>query len=153
MQKMWKVLYMSKFSKLTDYSKKDQKIIIEGARDDKIDVYVKHSPTGALIPITNEAIQRVTEGETLDIEEAERTHDRFYFKLPFLAIRWGMDSKQCLGKLMELEVPCFFNPNDVPINNDMAQVSKDDICVFKEYVDALEEKIIQKVKDVQPEYT
>jgi hypothetical protein len=143
---------MRKFVKPTYKGKKGEKVVIDAACEGKLTAYVKHSPTGAMIPVTMDALQRMRDGETMNIEEAERTHDRFYFRLPFLAVRWGMDSKECLGKLMELEVPCFFNPNDVPIDSNKATVGQDDVCIFQEYVEALEKKTFKKKKDVQPEF-
>ena len=143
---------MSKFVKPTYRGKKVKKAIINAAIKGNITAYVKHSPTGAMIPVTPEAISRMKNGETLDIEEAERTYNRFYFRLPFLAIRWGMENKVCLGKLMENEVPCFFNPNEVPIHNKSATVGQDDVCVFQEYVEALEKKTFKMIKDVRPEF-
>jgi hypothetical protein len=143
---------MPKFVKLKNKSKKEKKIIIDGACDNKITAYVKEEHTGALIPVTTEAVKRMRNGETLSIEEAERLHDRFYFKLPALAIRWGIDKKELLGKIIELKIPSFFNPNEVKINGNEALVGQDDVCVFKEYVDALEKKLIKMKKDIKPDY-
>lgn len=141
---------MKKFVKANYKGKKAENIIIDGACKGKITAYVKHKATGALIPVKSDAVKRMKNGETLDIEEAERTHDRYYFKIPMLSERWGMGKKECLGKLIELNVPCFFNPNQVPVIGDTANVGQDDVCVFKEYVNALENGIIKKVKDVEP---
>ena len=143
---------MKKFVKANYKGKKAEKIVINAACEGKLTAYIKHNPTGALIPVTSDAVIRMKEGEELDIKEAERTYDRFYFKLPFLAIRWGMGSKECLGKLIELEVPCFFNSNETLIKGNEAHVGQDDVCIFKEYVDALEKKTIKMKKDVQPEF-
>jgi hypothetical protein len=143
---------MKNFVKPNYKGKKVEKIIMDAASKGELTAYIKHSPSGAMIPVTTEAIDRLKNGETLGIEEAERTYDRFYFKLPFLAIRWGMENKECLDKLIDLDVPCFFNPEQVPISENKATVGQDDVCVFKEYVDALEKTIIKKKKDVQPEF-
>lgn len=143
---------MKKFVKANYKGKKGEKVIIDAARKGELTAYVKHSPTGAMIPVTSEAIERMKNGETLNIEEAERNYDRFYFRLPFLAIRWGIETKECLGKLMELEVPCFFNPKEVPVSENKAMVGQDDVCIFQEYVEALEKNIFKKKKDVQPEF-
>jgi hypothetical protein len=143
---------MNKFVKSNYKGKKVEKMIMDAACNGDITTYVKHKATGAKIPIATQAVRRMKNGETLDIEEAERTHDRFYFKLPNLAIRWGIEKKECLGKLIELEVPCFFNPNQVPINGNDAKVGQDDICVFNEYVEALEKNNIKKINDINPEF-
>jgi hypothetical protein len=143
---------MKKLVKANYKGKKKEKIIIDAATKGEITAYIKHSPTGAIIPVTPEAVFRMKNGETLSIEEAERTYDRFYFRIPFLAIRWGMETKECLGKLIELEVPCFFNRAKVPVYGNKAMVGQDDVCVFQEYVEALEKNIIKKKKDVQPEF-
>lgn len=143
---------MTKHVKLKNKSKKHQNIITGAASKGEVTAYVQDEHTGALIPITKEAVNRMKNGETLSMEEAERLHDRFYFKLPSLAIRWGMDKKELIGKIIELKIPSFFNPNEVEITGDKALVGQDDICVFKEYIDAIEEKVIKMKKDVQPEY-
>lgn len=142
----------NKFVKSNYKGKKYEKEIHKACANGDLTAYAKHNPTGAMIPIAPEAFIRIKNGETLGIEEAERTYDRFYYRLPFLAIRWGMENKECLKKLMDLEVPCFFNPNEVPISENKATVGGDDICVFKEYVDALEKSVIKIKKDVQPEF-
>lgn len=143
---------MKKFVKPNYKGKEHAKKIINAACKENITAYVKHSPTGAFIPVTTDAMQRLKDGETLAIDKAERTYDRFYFRLPFLSVRWGMENKECLGKLIKFEVPMFFNPSLVEINNNEAKVGQDDICIFQEYVEALEKKIIKKKKDVQPEF-
>lgn len=141
-------------NKFVKYEKigKHKDMILEAASKDKIQVFVKHKPTGALIPIKPELINRLKNGETLNLEEAEKITDRYYFKLPNLAKRWGMEQRECLGKLMELEIPCFFNPNDVPIDGDTAKVCQGDICVFKEYIDAVEKKKVKKKFDTKPDF-
>jgi hypothetical protein len=98
---------MKKFVKPNFKGKKHEKIILDAAQKGDLTAYVMHSPTGAMIPVDPDAIIRMKNGETMDLAEAEKLYARFYFKLPFLAIRWGMKTKECLGKLMELEVPCF----------------------------------------------
>lgn len=140
-----------KFIKISK-NMKHKEMIIDAASKDKIQVYVKHKATGALVPIKNELIDRLKNGETMHLEDAEKTTDRYYFKLPNLAKRWGLEQKECLGKLIELEVPCFFNPNDVPILEDTAKVCQDDICVFKEYIDAVEKKKVKKKIDTNPDF-
>ncbi len=143
---------MKKFVKPDHKGKKAEKKIISAACKGDLTAYVKHYPTGAMIPLCAEAVERMNNGETLDIEQAERRNDRYYFSLPFLAIRWGMETKDCLDLLIKSEVPCFFNPREVEINGNSALVGQDDICVFKEYVDALEENLVKKQKDIQPEF-
>lgn len=143
---------MTKFVKPTYKGKKGEKIIIDAACKGEITAYVKHEATGALVPVTKEAVSRMKNGETLDIEEAERLYDRFFFKLPSLASRWGMENKECLGKLMELEVPCFFNPGEVPHNGKEATVGQDDVCVFLEYITAVEKNKVKKVNDIEPRF-
>lgn len=143
---------MKKFVKPTYKGKNTEKLVINAACKGDLTAYVKHNPTGAMIPITSDAVRRLQNGEKIDIEEAEKTHDRFYFKLPSLAVRWGMENKECFEKLIELEVPCFFNPNQVPMDNNIATVIRDDICIFQEYVEALEKKSIKKINDLKPEF-
>jgi len=140
---------MKKYVKANYKGKRSEKIVINAACKGELTAYVKHSPTGALIPVTSDAVIRMKNGETLDIEQAERLYDRFYFKLPFLAIRWGMETKECFGKLMDLQVPLFFNPYEAEL---AGAIGQDDLCVFQEYVEALEKTTIKMKKDVQPEF-
>ncbi len=143
---------MTKFVKPNYKGKNAEKIIIDAACKGKITAYAKHQPTGAMIPVTQEAVARMKNGEELDIKEAEKLYDRFYFKLPSLASRWGMENKDCLGKLIELEVPCFFNPGEVPTNGNEAKVGQDDVCVFMEYVIAVEKRKVKKINDIEPRF-
>ena len=143
---------MKKFVRPNYRGKKNEKVVINAACQGDITAYVKHQPTGALIPVKPEAVRRMKAGETVGLEETERLHDRFYFKIPALAERWGMEKPNCFAKLIELEVPCFFNPNQVPIEGNEAKVGQDDVCVYQEYVEAVEKKKVKKVKDVQPEF-
>lgn len=140
---------MKKFVKPNYKGKKAEKMIINAACKGELTAYFKHNPTGAMIPATTEAVQRMKDGETLNIEQIERAYDRFYFRLPFLAIRWGMETKECLGRLMELEVPCFYIPRETKV---AGKIGQDDICIFMEYVEALEKSVIKMKKDVHPEF-
>jgi|GEM_PF-5352163 hypothetical protein len=141
----------NKYVKLSHYEE-HKDLIVDAAAKDKIQAFFKHQPTGALVPVCPKIIQRMKNGETFTFDEAEKTTDRYYFKLPDIAKRWGMEQKECLGKLMELEVPCFFIPNDVHIELDTAKVCQDDVCVFKEYIDAVEKKKVKKKIDTKPEF-
>jgi len=143
---------MTKFIKLKNKNKKERNILTDAASKGELTAYIKHDPTGALVPVSKDAIKRMENGEMLDFHEAERLYDRFYFKVPFLAIRWGIITTECLGKLIEFKIPSFFNPNEVEIKGNKASVGADNVCVFKEYVDALEKKIMKIKKNVEPEY-
>ena len=142
---------MKKYVKADYKGKKNAKKIIDSAKSGKITAYAKHDGTGAIIPIDPEFIQKMQNGESYSLEEAEKRYDRFMFKLPELALRWGLDNKETLGVLIGFSVPCFVNPRELDKKNDSALIGSEDVCVFFEYVEAIENNHgIQKKNDIEP---
>lgn len=132
--------------------KRIEKAVMDAASQGNITIYVKHKKTGAAVPIDSEYVKRMTNGDTVNLSDAERRYNRRYFKVDKLSIRWDMDSDDIVAVLMEFEVPCFFIPNEVEHDGFSASVGCDDICVFEEYVLAIEKKRKLKKKNVKSNY-
>lgn len=141
-----------KLIKPNKYGKELEKKVIEGAAKRELTTYVKHKKTGAVVPIDSKFVMRMANGESFDIGEAERRYNRRYFKVEKLTDRWDMESDDIVAILMEFEVPCFFNPNEVEHDETTAKVGCNDICVFEEYVLAIEKKRKLKKKNVNSRY-
>ena len=129
-----------KLVKLNFKGKKAEKLLTEAACNGKITTYVKHKKTGAAIPIDSEYVKRMKNGEYFDISEAERRHNRRYFKVDKLSKRWDMNADDVVGILLEFEVPCFVKPNEVENDGIKMMVGCEDVCAFEEYVLAIEKK-------------
>lgn len=132
--------------------KKLEKVIIEAASQGKITAYVKHKKTGAAIPIDSEYVKRMKNGESFDISEAERRHNRRYFKVDKLSKRWDMNPDDVVGILLEFEVSCFVKPNEVENDGIKMMVGCEDVCVFEEYVLAIEKKRRLKKANINSSY-
>ena len=134
------------------YGKKIEKAAFDAFATGELSGYVKHKKTGANIPVDGEIAKRMYNGETFDISDAERKYNRRYFKVEKLTIRWDMEPDDIVSILMEFEVPCFFNSGEVEYDATSAQVGCNDVCVFEEYVLAIEKKRRLKKKEVNSRY-
>ncbi len=141
------------FIEYNSIDKKIKKAILDAAANGELSTYIVHKETGAKVPIKKEAIQRLKRGDEMDLEEAERTTNRYYFNMYNLSLRWNMKPEECFDKLRPFNLPFFFNPNHVPILDDYsAMVGINDVCMFLEYILAVEEKLELTINDIAPEF-
>src|SRR6185369_16829318 len=131
---------------MTEYVKPDwkkyKKHILDATKSGQLTAYAKHDSTGAMVPIDPSYIQKMKEG---------KTYDRFMFKLHDLATRWELNTKDTLGILIKFEVPCFVNPRELDQKDNSSLVGSEDVCIFAEYVEALEKnKSIEKKNNINP---
>ena len=129
-----------KLVKPSKYGKEMENKIFDAASKGELTAFDKHKKTAAVIPIENEIIKKMKSGESFDIGDAERKHNRRFFKVEKLTIRWDMEPNSIVKILQEFEVPCFFKPDEVEHDGISAIVGCGDICVFEEYILAIEKK-------------
>lgn len=123
--------------------------IIDAASSGELIAYIKHPPTGAMIPIDPIYISKMKNGETVELQEAERKYNRRYFKVEKLKIRWDMDSDEVIRIFESYKVPVYFLRNEVTFEE---KHEADDFCFFEEYVLAIEKKNKLKKKEVKSKY-
>lgn len=121
--------------------KKMQELIDNAIYENKVTIYVIHKKTGAIIPVDNEFYKRVKDGEIFELSEIERKYDRRFFKANNLEIRWNMDMKDIIKILNKYDIPCFIELNKLNKDKIKYEPKDDEICVFEEYVLALEKKV------------
>ncbi|MDP4145612.1 MAG: hypothetical protein Q8936_14190 [Bacillota bacterium] len=106
---------------------------------------VKHTPTGAEIPMI---ITRINDANEIE-EYKEFTTDRKCFTLQMLCNRWDKCRDETIELLQEYKIPAHVNYPDVQNLKD-GQAPIDAALFFVEYIYALEHKINIPHKKIKP---
>lgn len=141
-----------KMVKITSYPQQEANTLMKAASQGKVTAYVQHKETGAPIPIDNQYINSLKSGRKFNLVDVERRYDRHYFKIKQLERRWDMDGSEIMKILIKYNVQTFYKPAEVAHVDGEPMVGRNDICVFAEYVTAIEGRDNLKKTETDPKY-
>lgn len=141
-----------KMVKITSYSPQDANTLINAASQGQITLYAKHKETGASIPVDNQYVKALKDGRKFNLVDVERRYDRHYFKIKQLERRWDMEGPEVVEMLMKYNVSTFYKPAEVAQLEGEVRLGINDICVFSEYVTAIEQRENIKKEDCESKY-
>jgi len=128
----------NQFTKLTKFKKNEQKCISKGVINNELTSYMEHKKTGAIIPVSQQAFKKLSNGEALDFSKCERADNRRYYYVKDLSKRWKKNNDEVLDILVEHECTLFAVGST---STGILKIGIEDICIYEEYVLALEKSL------------